>query len=70
MKKFVINTLSFEEKATLAGAYNILKEIEENFDGENFVESVETGEVVCFDEIPRVLGILSAFVDNDLWRLT
>ena len=35
----------------------------------NKLISVETGEVIGMEEIPRVLGILSGFIDSSAWTL-
>lgn len=53
--------LTSNEFASIKVVSKMLKELHQDFSQYIDLQSVETGEVVSMNEIPRVLGILSAF---------
>ena len=61
-----INTheLTYTEWAILCEAENIIRNFYNTYHDEITLSSPITGECVCINELPRVLGILSFFSEN------
>ena len=61
--------LTLAEREEFESVYDALADIMLSCGKRNKLISVETGEVIDMDEIPRVLGILSGFIDHSAWTL-
>ena len=58
-----------DEVETLKFAWTILAGIEKALESAGYEwMAPATGEVVCVDEFARVLGILSAFAEQEVWE--
>lgn len=60
-KNIVEIQLTSNELASIKVVSEMLKELRQDFSQYIDLQAVETGEVIGMNEIPRVLGILSAF---------
>ncbi len=61
--------LTAAERSCLSVAYEVVKEILTAHEGEcAHLVSPFTGEVVHISELPRVLGVLGAFIEQDTWE--
>ena len=69
--KHIIDTgLTCEEMEILAQADEILHRLQNDLGNHLDMMSIETGEVISTDELPRVRGILSALSDYRGWQLS
>jgi hypothetical protein len=68
-EKIIRIGLTLAEKEEFESVYDALADIMLSCGKRNKLISVETGEVIDMDEIPRVLGILSGFMDHSAWTL-
>lgn len=61
--------LTAAERSCLSLAYEIINEVLVAHEGKcAHLVSPVTGEVVHIEELPRVLGVLGAFVEQELWE--
>lgn len=68
-EKIIRVALTLAEREEFESVYDALADIMLSCGKRNKLISVETGEVIDMDEIPRVLGILSGFMDHSAWTL-
>lgn len=68
-EKIIRIALTLDERKEFESVYDTLADIMLSCGKRNKLISVETGEVISMDEIPRVLGILSGFMDHSAWTL-
>lgn len=68
-EKIIRVALTLDERDEFQSVYDALADIMLSCGKRNKLISVETGEVIDMDEIPRVLGILSGFMDHSAWTL-
>ena len=68
-EKIIRVGLTLDEREEFKSVYDALADIMLSCGKRNKLISVETGEVISMDEIPRVLGILSGFMDHSAWTL-
>ena len=68
-EKIIRVALTLAEREEFQSVYDALADIMLSCGKRNKLISVETGEVISMDEIPRVLGILSGFMDHSAWTL-
>ena len=68
-EKIIRVALTLDEREEFQSVYDVLADIMLSCGKRNKLISVETGEVIDMDEIPRVLGILSGFIDHSAWTL-
>lgn len=68
-EKIMRVALTLAEREEFQSVYDALADIMLSCGKRNKLISVETGEVIDMDEIPRVLGILSGFIDHSAWTL-
>lgn len=61
---------SFEDHAAMEHVETVLEELLNKFGRETTLMSTETGEIVQMEEIPRVLGILSALREHRCWKVS
>ena len=61
--------LTLKEKKEMQSVYDILKNIMIDCGKLHKLISTQSGEVIGMDEIPRVLGILSGFIESNTWTL-
>lgn len=61
--------LTLKEKEEIQSVYDILKNIMIDCGKLHKLISMQSGEVIGMDEIPRVLGILSGFIESNAWTL-
>lgn len=60
---------SFEDHAAMEHTETILEELLNKFGRETILMSTETGEIIQMEEIPRILGILSALREHRCWTV-
>lgn len=61
--------LTAAERSCLSLAYDVIKEVlATHKDKCAHLVSPVTGEVVHIEELPRVLGVLGAFVEQEIWE--
>ena len=65
----IITNLTLKEKEEMQSVYDILKNIMTNCGKLHKLISTQSGEVIGMEEIPRVLGILSGFIESNTWTL-
>lgn len=65
----VIINLTLKEKEEMQSVYDTLKDIMIDCGNLHKLVSTQSGEVIGMDEIPRVLGILSGFIESNTWTL-
>lgn len=68
-EKIIRVGLTLDEREEFESVYDALADIMLSCGKRNKLVSVETGEVISMDEIPRVLGILSGLMDYSAWTL-
>ena len=68
-EKIIKVALTLDEKEKFESVYEALINIMHTCGKQNKLISVETGEVIGMEEIPRVLGILSGFLESSAWTL-
>lgn len=68
-EKIIRIALTLDEREDFESVYEALVDIMHSCGKRNKLVSVETGEVIGMDEIPRVLGILSGFMGYSAWTL-
>jgi hypothetical protein len=68
-EKIIRIALTLAEREDFESVYDVLADIMLSCGKRNKLISVETGEVIGMDEIPRVLGILSGFMNCSAWTL-
>lgn len=68
-EKIIRIALTLDEREDFESVYDALVDIMHSCGKRNKLISVETGEVIGMDEIPRVLGIISGFMDHSAWTL-
>ena len=68
-EKIIRVALTLDERKEFKSVYDAFADIMLSCGKRNKLISVETGEVISMDEIPRVLGILSGFMDHSAWTL-
>lgn len=68
-EKIIRVALTLAEREEFESVHDALADIMLSCGKRNKLISVETGEVIDMDEIPRVLGILSGFMDHSAWTL-
>ena len=61
--------LTLKEKEEMQSVYDTLKDIMTNCGKLHKLVSTQSGEVIGMEEIPRVLGILSGFIESNTWTL-
>ena len=61
--------LTLDEREEFESVYDALVDIMHSCGKKNKLVSVETGEVIGMEEIPRVLGIISGFMEHMAWTL-
>lgn len=61
--------LTLKEKEEMQSVYDTLKNIMIDCGKLHKLISMQSGEVIGMDEIPRVLGILSGFIESNAWTL-
>ena len=61
--------LTLKEKEEMQSVYDTLKNIMIDCGKLHKLVSTQSGEVIGMDEIPRVLGILSGFIESNTWTL-
>lgn len=61
--------LTLKEKEEMQSVYDTLKDIMIDCGKLHKLISMQSGEVIGMDEIPRVLGILSGFIESNAWTL-
>lgn len=65
----IIINLTLKEKEEMQSVYNNLKDIMIGCGKLHKLISTQSGEVIGMEEIPRVLGILSGFIESNAWTL-
>jgi hypothetical protein len=60
---------SCEEIASIQRIESLLRAVHAYFGEDATLINSETGEVVEINELPRVLGILSAFAESNNWEI-
>lgn len=60
--------LTPEEEKALLTTYEILLEIGHKYDKYRAISNFNTGEIVEIDELSRVMGIISAILEGDVWE--
>lgn len=65
----IIINLTLKEKEEMQSVYNNLKDIMIGCGKLHKLISTQSGEVIGMDEIPRILGILSGFIESNTWTL-
>lgn len=65
----IITNLTLKEKEEMQSVYDSLKDIMTNCGKLHKLISTQSGEVIGMEEIPRVLGILSGFIESNTWTL-
>lgn len=65
----IIINLTLKEKEEMQAVYDNLKDIMTDCGKLHKLVSTQSGEVIGMDEIPRVLGILSGFIESNTWTL-
>ena len=68
-EKVITINLTLKEKEEMQSVYDTLKDIMTNCGKLHKLTSTQSGEVIGMDEIPRVLGILSGFIESNTWAL-
>lgn len=61
--------LTLKEKKEMQSVYDTLKDIMIDCGKLHKLVSTQSGEVIGMEEIPRVLGILSGFIESNTWTL-
>jgi hypothetical protein len=61
--------LTLKEKEEMQSVYDTLKDIMIDCGKLHKLISTQSGEVIGMEEIPRVLGILSGFIESNAWTL-
>ena len=61
--------LTLKEKEEMQSVYDTLKDIMTDCGKLHKLISTQSGEVIGMEEIPRVLGILSGFIESNTWTL-
>ena len=61
--------LSPEEEKALFTTYEILLEIGHRYNKYRAISNFNTGEIIEIDELPRVRGIVSAILEEDIWEV-
>lgn len=61
--------LTLKEKEEMQSVYDTLKNIMIDCGKLHKLISTQSGEVIGMEEIPRVLGILSGFIESNTWTL-
>ena len=65
----IATNLSFEDHAAIEHVETILQDLLDNLGKMTTIVSTETGECIQMEEIPRVLGILSALREYRCWTV-
>lgn len=65
----IVLGLTLKEREELQSAYDILTDIMLTCGKMHKIISIDTGEVIGMDEIPRVLGILSGIAEHCGWTI-
>ena len=68
-EKIIRVALTLDEREDFESVYEALVDIMHTCGKKNKLVSVETGEVIDMEEIPRVLGIISGFMEHMAWTL-
>lgn len=68
-EKIIKVALTLDEREEFESVYEALVDIMHTCGKKNKLVSVETGEVIGMEEIPRVLGIISGFMKHMAWTL-
>ena len=68
-EKIIRIALTLDEREEFVSIHDTLADIMLSCGKRNRLVSVETGEVIDMSEIPRVLGIISGFMDHSAWTL-
>ena len=68
-EKVITINLTLKEKEEMQSVYDTLKDIMIDCGKLHKLVSTQSGEVIGMDEIPRVLGILSGFIEGNTWTL-
>ena len=68
-EKIMKIALTFNEREEFESVHDALADIMLSCGKKNKLVSIETGEVIGMEEIPRVLGILSGFIGCSAWTL-
>lgn len=68
-EKIIRIALTLDERGEFESVFEALIDIMHSCGKKNKLVSVETGEVIDMSEIPRVLGIISGFMDHSAWTL-
>ncbi len=68
-EKIIKVALTLDEREEFESVYEALVDIMHTCGKKNKLVSVETGEVIGMEEIPRVLGIISGFMEHMAWTL-
>lgn len=59
-----VNQLDIKDVEALTHTCEILRSMQEHYSKDLVLQSPNTGEVVCMDEIPRTLGVLDFLLCN------
>lgn len=59
-----VNQLDIKDVEALTHTCDLLRSLQEHYSEDLVLQSPNTGEVICMDEVPRVLGILEFLLTN------
>lgn len=62
-------TLSMEDYDALVHVDELLKKVQDSFDENQYLMSVDSGELVHINELGRVRGIIGAFSQHRAWYI-
>ena len=62
-------TLTMEDYDALVHVDELLKKVQDSFDENQFLMSVDSGELVHINELGRVRGVISAFAQHRAWYI-
>lgn len=59
-----VNQLDITDVEALSHTCDLLRDLQEHYGEDLVLQSPNTGEVICMDEVPRTLGILEFLLTN------
>lgn len=59
-----VNQLNIKDVEALTHTCEILRSMQEHYSKDLVLQSPNTGEIICMDEIPRTLGVLDFLLCN------
>ena len=60
---------SYDEVASIKKTESLLRAVHAYFGEDAVLMNSETGEVIEMNELPRILGVLSAFTSSNNWEI-